>query len=248
MCSDSRKRTEQGQHPSDSRCKEATTRFDFGPLAREYERWYETEAARGCDRIQKADVTALLPRPRAHARLLDVGCGTGHWSRFFVAAGYHVHGVDISSEMIAIADSGHTPRCSFSVADAIRLPFPDSWFDVVAAIAVLEFVVDQEAAVREMARCTRPGGTLLIGTLNRLAEVNCRRIAKGEEPYASARLLTPDELEDLLSPHGMVRMRASSAKDNRSEHHATEGTTHSVRPHGPKTTLTGALLVAAVQR
>ncbi len=225
------------------------TRFDFGPLALDYERWYETEAGRLHDRAQKADVKVLLPRPRAGARLLDVGCGTGHWSRFFAALGYEVHGVDLSAAMITVAESRHTPGCSFAVADAARLPFPDARFDVVAAMAVLEFVPGQEAAVREMARCTRPGGTLLIGTLNRLAELNRRRLAAGEQPYASARLLAPDELEGLLSPYGAVRMRASSPEEADPGSRETTGAASGPgRRPGAQAALTGPFLVAEVQR
>lgn len=191
------------------------TRFDFGPLARTYDSWYETDAGRAHDRVQKADVEELLPRPRSGAELLDVGCGTGHWSRFFAGLGYRVHGVDLSDEMISVAMIDPVPGGSFTVADAARLPFPDARFDIVAAMGVLEFVPDAGAVVREMARCTRSGGSLLIGTLNRLSDLNRRRLAAGTEPYASAELLAPHELKDLLCPYGTVRMRASSPQRRR---------------------------------
>jgi ubiquinone/menaquinone biosynthesis C-methylase UbiE len=193
----------------EQRAHAETSRFDFGPLAHEYDRWYETPAGRAHDRVQKADVRRVLRAARAGERLLDVGCGTGHWSSFFKAMGYDVHGIDVSPEMIAVAQ-GCVPDCNFEVADACALPFEDASFHVVAAMTTLEFVADAARAVEEMARCTRPGGSMLVGTLNKLAPLNRRRVSKGEPPYASGHLFSPEELRNLLSPWGSVRMVASA--------------------------------------
>ncbi|MCK4661179.1 MAG: class I SAM-dependent methyltransferase, partial [Phycisphaerae bacterium] len=170
--------------------------------------WYSTPAGQSHDRVQKQDVRRLLRPAKPHERLLDVGCGTGHWSRFFGSLDYEVHGIDIAPEMLAVAHTA-VPGCAFDVADACDLPFEDGAFDVVASMALLEFISDPAAVVREMARCTRPGGSLLIGTLNRLAPLNQHRLSKGRQPYSSAHLLTPKELREMLQPYGKVRMAAS---------------------------------------
>lgn len=184
--------------------------FDFGPLAREYDRWYETPLGLALDRLEKRDVLSLLGRSGAGRRLLDVGCGTGHWSRFFASLGYSVEGVDLSEEMIAAAKEQRPPGCRFSVADAHALPFEEGSFDLVAAMAALEFIPDPGSALAEMARSTRPGGSMLIGTLNRRARLNLDRLQAGQPPYTSARMFAPKELRSLLSPFGKVRMIASS--------------------------------------
>lgn len=183
--------------------------FDFGPMSREYDRWYGTPAGQAHDRVQKGDVRRLLRPASAGQALLDVGCGTGHWSAFFAEMGYAVTGVDVAPAMIEVARSA-VPQCTFQVADAHRLPFDDGAFDVVASMATLEFLPDQAAAIREMARCARIHGQLLLGTLNRLAPLNQHRIAKGKPPYAAAHLLSPNELRSLLAPLGRVRMVGSS--------------------------------------
>ena len=183
--------------------------FDFGPMARKYDRWYDTPAGQAHDRVQKDDVRRLFRPASAGQTLLDVGCGTGHWSAFFAELGYTVTGIDVAPAMIEVARST-VPGCTFQVADMYDLPFDDGTFDVVAVMATLEFLPDQAAAIRVMARCARKHGQLLLGTLNRLAPLNQHRIAKGKPPYSAAHLLSPNELRSLLAPLGRVRMVGSS--------------------------------------
>jgi SAM-dependent methyltransferase len=184
--------------------------FDFGPLAGDYDRWYETPLGMAHDRAQKSDVRMLLGSAPPEGLLLDVGCGTGHWSRFFVSLGYAAIGIDISQEMIEGARTRATPQCLYGVADACELPFGNGCFDVVAAMATLEFVSDVSRVLDEMFRCVADAGVVLVGTLNRLARINRRRLATGSEPYVSGRLFTPGELRHRLERFGRVRMRASS--------------------------------------
>ena len=185
--------------------------FDFGAIAEKYDKWYETPAGWAYDSAQKADVRGFLRRRLPGSRLLDVGCGTGHWSRFFESLGYTVVGFDISEQMIEVARAKTPPaRCVFEVADACNMPFKNGFFDVVAAMATLEFVTDVASTLQEMFRCVKSGGCVLIGTLNRLAPVNLERLAQNKQPYISGRLMAPDELRDLLEPFGHVRMIASS--------------------------------------
>ena len=218
--------------------------FDFGALAGDYDRWYETPAGRAHDRAQKSDVCKLLRPARPEALLLDVGCGTGHWSRFFASLGYAVVGVDISQEMIEVAGTRSAPQCVFGVADACDLPFGDDCFDVVAAMATLEFVSDVSLVLEEMFRCVRDAGVVLVGTLNRLAWINRRRVVGGREPYASGQLFTPGELRHRLERFGRVRMLASLPQGSRpSEHFGRLG-----RWLAGRRSMSGPFLVAEVTR
>ena len=189
--------------------------FDFSPLACEYEAWYQTAEGREHDRIQQSAVKALLPLAHGGGLLLDVGCGTGHWSRFFTSMGYAVNGVDISPAMIAAARSQITSGCAYIIGDARRLPFADQAFQVTTAMAALEFMPDVKAVLREMVRLTKQSGYLLIGILNRLAPLNRARIEQAQEPYFSGRLFSPDELWALLRPYGEVTLCAPYCKDQR---------------------------------
>jgi len=186
---------------------EKASRFDFDIIADKYDRWYESSKSRMYDRLEKKAIGRYLPSSAKGKKLLEVGCGTGHWSRFFSGYGFEVTGVDVSERMIDMAKSKNIPNTSFQVADSHSLPFADETFDVTAAITTLEFVNDAEAVLREMVRCTRqPGGQLLVGVLNAQARLNRNRKQRPDSPYAKARLFSPSRLKQLLEPFGQLSM------------------------------------------
>ncbi len=186
---------------------EKPSRFDFDALANNYDWWYENAKGRMYDRLEKKAISRYLPTSAKGKKLLEVGCGTGHWSQFFSKYGFEVTGVDTSERMINVAQNKNIPNALFRVGDGHCLPFEDGIFDVTAAITTLEFVRDAEVVVQEIVRCTRkPGGRLLIGVLNELARLNRNRKQRPESPYAKARLFSPRELKQLLVRHGETRM------------------------------------------
>jgi SAM-dependent methyltransferase len=105
------------------------------------------------------DWLAIPPR----SRWLDVGCGTGAISQTIltVAAPITVKGVDQSDGYLAFArEQVIDERARFEVADARALPFETATYDAAVSGLVLDFIPDQPVAVTEMARVTRPGGTV----------------------------------------------------------------------------------------
>lgn len=186
----------------------ASSRFDFGRNAERYDSWYQSRRGASYDRVQKRAMDTLLSDAGKGKRLLDIGCGTGHWSAYFARKGFDVTGVDISEQMIEVARGKNISSSRFHVADAQNLPFADNQFDVAAAITVIEFAAHPTRLLAEMARCVKKRtGTLVIGALNALAPYNQIRRAQRGSVYASAHLLSPQETQDLLSQFGEVDMR-----------------------------------------
>ena len=183
------------------------SRFDFDVVADKYDKWYETDEGAMYDRLEKKAVSRYLRQNAQGGKLLEVGCGTGHWSQFFSDRGFEVTGVDISEPMIKVAQSKNIANTSFQIADGHSLPFADNSFDVTATITTLEFAGNAELVLQEMVRCTRkPSGRLLIGVLNALARLNRNRQQTPESLYAKARLFSPDQLKKLLSKYGKTKV------------------------------------------
>ena len=96
----------------------------------------------------------------AHAgRVLDVGSGTGALTAKLVERADAVSAVDPSEAFVAAARS-RLPGVDVQRAAAEQLPFPDDVFDFALAQLVVHFMADPVAGLREMARVTRPGGTV----------------------------------------------------------------------------------------
>jgi ubiquinone/menaquinone biosynthesis C-methylase UbiE len=124
-------------------------------------RSYESYVGRW-SRLVAREFLAWLDRP-ADAGWLDVGCGTGALTETVLArcAPSEVVGVDPSPSFVEYAAACVAdPRTSFQVGTAQTLPVDDAAFDVVVSGLVLNFVPDRSAALREMRRAARPGGTV----------------------------------------------------------------------------------------
>ena len=167
--------------------------FDDPALASRYEAWYAGEGRRA-DVLEKELLGKLLDRFTASRSVLEVGCGTGHFTRWMAERGLDVVGVDISEPMLSEARRLGGPR--YSPGDAHALPFADRSFDVTAIITALEFLPDPARALAEAVRVTRHG--LLLGALNRWSLLTLRYRLSGKPLWQSARFFSPGELSKLV--------------------------------------------------
>jgi len=102
---------------------------------------------------------------RADSRLLDVATGTGAQAFAFAEKVREVIGVDLSEEMLRIARrKNRFPNVKFQQGDATHFPFGDASFDAsCVSFALHEMPLSiRQQVIREMARVTKPGGTVIV--------------------------------------------------------------------------------------
>jgi SAM-dependent methyltransferase len=134
----------------------------FDAIARRYDRVYALDAA--ATRARMAQVIASLPR--APARVLDLGVGTGRELPALLDAGYEVVGLDVSREMLAICARRSRPIAVVEADLWAPLPFGDASFDAAIALhGTLAHPTHPEGAhaelARELARVLRPGSPVV---------------------------------------------------------------------------------------
>ncbi|MEQ5814455.1 malonyl-ACP O-methyltransferase BioC [Marinobacter sp. NFXS11] len=99
--------------------------------------------------------------------LLDLGCGTGWFTRKFADFGQieSLSGVDLSPGMLEQARKNGPEGISWIVGDAEDLPLPDSSVDVIFSNLMIQWCDDPCTVLRECRRILRPGGDLMVSTL-----------------------------------------------------------------------------------
>jgi 2-polyprenyl-3-methyl-5-hydroxy-6-metoxy-1,4-benzoquinol methylase len=121
-------------------------------------------------------VAALASKHSSLGRALDVGCGPGLLCRFLSAAGFEVHGADISENMIQKARellSDHIADVDgrlFHCPDG-KLPFDPAvhQFRLITAVGVLEYIADRRSFVKRLTDLVEPGGCLILGNTNNVS-------------------------------------------------------------------------------
>jgi demethylmenaquinone methyltransferase/2-methoxy-6-polyprenyl-1,4-benzoquinol methylase len=107
--------------------------------------------------------------------VLDIAAGTAVSTAELARSGAWCVAADFSVGMLLAGKARDVPKVA---ADATRLPFGDDAFDAVTISFGLRNVVDHEAALREMARVTRPGGRLVVCEFSTPANALFRTVYK----------------------------------------------------------------------
>jgi ubiquinone/menaquinone biosynthesis C-methylase UbiE len=147
-------------------------------LATEYDKWhakvFESDPEHADESSPWYQIVLQFLPPVQGKRILEIACGRGGFSRLLGSRDASVCGADFSASAVAIAKEkllGHptlADRVTYVQADAQNMPFEENSFDIVVSCETIEHVPDPRAAVREMYRVCKPGGTLYLTTPNYL--------------------------------------------------------------------------------
>ena len=132
-----------------------TRSVDYDHIAAAYDQRYQVNDYSGVE----AALIAFVGEPVGQ-RVLEVGCGTGHWLQSLGDRGVRVTGLDASAQMLACAKP-QAPGADLVQGRAERLPWASESFDRVFSINALHHFQDKVAFLAEAMRVLRPAGLMM---------------------------------------------------------------------------------------
>lgn len=141
----------------------------FDKEANLYDDWYKTKLGNFVDEVETKCILDLFKVEKG-MKVLDVGCGTGNFSIKLAKMGCEVIGIDISEEMLKVAEEKAKKEglnIKFYNMDVYNMEFEADYFDGIVSVTAFEFLEEPEKAIEEMFRVLKPNGYLLIGTINK---------------------------------------------------------------------------------
>ncbi|MCG7199030.1 malonyl-ACP O-methyltransferase BioC [Marinobacter pelagius] len=171
---------------------------EFGRASKTYE-----QASRLQRRMGDAMLARLAEENLAPRTILDLGCGTGWFTRKLQALfpEARVVGVDLSPGMIEKARTASPDRIQWLTADAESLPFAAGSFDLVFSNLMIQWCHDPQSVLSQCRRLVTPNGrlaisTLLDGTLSELKQA--WEVADPGQPHVN-RFEQPEIWRDITS-------------------------------------------------
>jgi len=161
---------------------------------------------------------AARPRTLEGLSILDVGCGAGFLSEPLARLGANVTGIDASRGGIeaarkhALQDVAVAPRVKYEVTSAEEVLASGQSFDAVVCSEVVEHVAQVPPFVQTLCALVKPGGGLMMSTLNRtlvsyaLSIVVAERVLRLTAPgtHEWSKYVSPEELSQFVSKAGLT--------------------------------------------
>jgi 2-polyprenyl-3-methyl-5-hydroxy-6-metoxy-1,4-benzoquinol methylase len=143
-----------------------------------------------------------LQRPR----ILDMGCGIGWFTEELARIG-EATGVELSEATVSLARSRY-PQATFMAGNVLEMALPAAHFDVVVSLEVIAHVEDQDRYLEQAAHTLKPGGHLVITTVNSF--VHDRMDWEADSPGHIRFWLDRRSFKQLLRRHGFRVLQMTS--------------------------------------
>ena len=172
----------------------------FDQAASEYDSWYLTDAGKHVLKVEN-DLLLKVIGNVSNLKVLDIGCGTGIHSKVVSDLGNDVIGVDLSEKMLDEAMEKSCGNLSFIKMDSSNLLFDDNSFDLVISLAMIEFVREPLKVLEEALRVLKPGGMMVIGTIqkgSKFANMYESKFFKENTVFKYASFFTKDDLKNMF--------------------------------------------------
>jgi len=148
--------------------------------------------------------------PARPEKVLEIGCGSGAFTRLLASRAGSVTALDLSPQMIRLAEaqSGGCENIEYLLGDCMQLPFPAEGYDCIVSIATLHHLPPTRA-LPKMKGALKPGGVLVIHDLIADAGVVDRCMSALAYPVSMLRLFRetgrarmPREVREAWAEHG----------------------------------------------
>jgi SAM-dependent methyltransferase len=141
---------------------------------------------------------------------LEIGCGTGEFTRLLAARARSVLAIDLSPQMIRLAQqqSENYPNIEYMLGDVMRLPLPAARYDCIVSLATLHHL-QLEQALSKIKCALKPDGVLIIHDLvaderfiDRVSSALAYPVSAARRLWKTGRLRSPRGVREAWAEHG----------------------------------------------
>lgn len=167
-----------------------------------------TEHHGGANDLYHSYVRRHLPERSENA--LEIGCGTGEFTRLLATRAGSVLAIDLSPQMIRLArqQSADYPNIEYVTGDVMRLSLPVEHYDCIVSLATLHHL-QLDAALSKMTGALKPGGALIIhdllaedGLIDKVISASAYPLSAARRFWKTGRLRAPREIRAAWREHG----------------------------------------------